>query len=77
MEGNVVSIMKRKSVLQRPNVSNVDQALLLFAVRFPDPSFNMLDRFLISVSLKGLPVILCFNILEVEGLVEFCLLLLF
>lgn len=67
MEGNVVSIMKRKSVLQRPNVSNVDQALLLFAVRFPDPSFNMLDRFLISVSLKGLPVILCFNKCDLAG----------
>ena len=47
MEGSVVSIKERKSVLQRPNVSNVDQALLLFAVTYPEPSLNMLDRFLI------------------------------
>lgn len=61
MEGSVISIGERKSVLVRPNVSNVDQALLLFAVKYPDPSLNMLDRFLISIALRGLPAVLCFN----------------
>ena len=41
--------------------ANVDQALLLFAITNPAPSCNMLDRFLISMELRGIPAILCFN----------------
>ena len=60
-EGNVTSILPRERELIRPHVANVDQALLLFAVTYPDPSFNMLDRFLITMAMRGLPAILCFN----------------
>lgn len=67
MEGSIVSIGPRKSVLVRPNVSNVDQALLLFAVKYPDPSLNMLDRFLISIALRDLPAVLCFNKCDLAG----------
>ena len=61
MEGNVVKLLPRRNELVRPNVANVDQALLLFAVKDPVPSFNMLDRFLITMHRKGLPAVLCFN----------------
>ena len=61
MEGNVVSLLERSNTLTRPSVANVDQALLLFAVTSPDPSSNMIDRFLISVRHRGLPSVLCFN----------------
>ncbi|MBO5564885.1 MAG: ribosome small subunit-dependent GTPase A [Lachnospiraceae bacterium] len=60
-EGNVTRILPRRYSLIRPNVANVDQALLLFAITHPSPSFNMLDRFLITMSSKNLPAILCFN----------------
>ena len=60
-EGNVTGLLPRRSFLVRPNVANVDQALLLFAITRPAPSFNMLDRFLISVDRRDLPAILCFN----------------
>ncbi len=61
MEGNVISLFPRKNELIRPNVANVDQALLIFAITHPAPSYNMLDRFLITMNQKGLPAILCFN----------------
>lgn len=60
-EGNVTRLLPRQNDLIRPNVANVDQALLLFAVTKPAPSFNMLDRFLISMDRCGIPAILCFN----------------
>ena len=60
-EGNVIRLLPRSNALERPNVANVDQALVIFAVKEPDPSFNMLDRFLIAVQMKGLPAVLCFN----------------
>ncbi len=49
MEGNVRVLFPRKNELVRPNVANVDQALLLFAITHPAPSYNMLDRFLITM----------------------------
>lgn len=60
-EGNVVRLFPRRNELVRPNVANVDQALLIFAITHPAPSYNMLDRFLITMNQKGLPAVLCFN----------------
>ena len=61
MEGNVIRLLPRRNELVRPNVANVDQALLIFAITHPAPSYNMLDRFLITMSQRDLPAILCFN----------------
>lgn len=59
--GNVVDILPRKNQLIRPPVANVDQAVILFAIVKPNPSYNLLDRFLISMRQQNLPVIICFN----------------
>ncbi len=59
--GNIVRILKRKNELIRPAVANIDQALVVFAVTEPKPHFNLLDRFLIMMERKEIPVILCFN----------------
>jgi ribosome biogenesis GTPase len=61
MLGNIVAILPRKNELIRPAVSNVDQALLIFAAAKPQPSFNLLDRFLIMMKYQNVPVIICFN----------------
>ncbi len=59
--GNLISILPRRNELIRPAVANVDQALVVFALRDPEPHLNLLDRFLIQMQDKGLPVIICFN----------------
>lgn len=59
--GNIVEILQRKNELIRPAVANVDQALVVFAITKPKPHFNLLDRFLVMMESKELPVILCFN----------------
>ena len=60
-KGNIVDILPRKNELIRPAVANIDQALVVFAVTKPKPHFNLLDRFLIMMESKDIPVILCFN----------------
>ena len=60
-KGNIVEILERKNELIRPAVANIDQALVVFAVTKPKPHFNLLDRFLIMMESKEIPVILCFN----------------
>lgn len=59
--GNIVEILSRKNELIRPAVANVDQALVVFAITKPKPHFNLLDRFLVMMESKEIPVILCFN----------------
>lgn len=80
-EGSVSWLFPRKNELIRPYVANVDQACLLFAITHPVPSFNMLDRFLISMKIRNLPAVLCFNKLdladeaqtrELQGVYEAC-----
>ncbi|HAX53242.1 ribosome small subunit-dependent GTPase A [Muricomes intestini] len=60
-EGNIVEILPRKNELIRPAAANIDQALVVFAVSNPEPHFNLLDRFLVMMESKEIPVILCFN----------------
>ena len=60
-KGNIIEILERKNELIRPAVANIDQALVVFAVTKPKPHFNLLDRFLIMMESKGIPVVLCFN----------------
>ena len=60
-KGFIVRIYPRRNELIRPPVSNVDQVLLLFALEEPKPNFNLLDRFLIMLEQKKLPVVLGFN----------------
>jgi len=60
-EGNVDQILPRKNTLIRPAVANIDQALVIFALKKPDPNLNLLDRFLIMMEQQALPCIICFN----------------
>ena len=63
--GNITDIFPRKNQLLRPPVANVDQAVVLFAIVKPNPSYNLLDRFLIQMRQQNLPVIICFNKLDI------------
>lgn len=62
--GNISRIKDRRNTLIRPAVSNVDQALVVFAVADPLPNLNLLDRFLVMMERQEIPVILCFNKLD-------------
>ena len=80
-KGNIVKILPRQNELIRPAVANIDQALLVFAITKPNPHFNLLDRFLVMMESKEIPVVLCFNkediatdpqVKELESIYESC-----
>lgn len=64
--GNITQLLDRRSELIRPAVANVDQALVIFAIKKPQPNFNLLDRFLVMMEQQNLPSIICFNKLDID-----------
>ena len=66
MEGNITQILPRKNALIRPAVANVDQAIVLFAVKNPKPHLNLLDRFLVTMEVCEIPTIICFNKIDLD-----------
>ena len=59
--GNIISIYERTNSIIRPTVSNVSQAIIIFALSNPKPNYNLLDRFLIMMSQNHIKTIICFN----------------
>lgn len=59
--GNISELLPRRNELLRPTVSNVDQALVVFACKSPDINYNLLDRFLIRMQMEEIPTIMVFN----------------
>lgn len=67
--GYVEQIFDRITELKRPPVSNVNQAVIVFAVQKPEPNLWLLDRFLLLASYQGLDIVICINKsdLDTEG----------
>lgn len=59
--GNISEILPRKNELIRPASANIDQAMIIFAVKNPEPNFNILDKFLVMMDYQNIPTIICFN----------------
>ena len=53
-EGNIISILPRTNEMIRPAAANVGQALVLFAMKSPDPNLPLLDRFLVALEKRGI-----------------------
>ena len=61
MVGNIATIYDRRNTLIRPNVSNVDQALIIFALASPPPNFVTLDKMILQYLKQNVPVVICLN----------------
>ncbi|SFD81706.1 ribosome biogenesis GTPase [Lentibacillus persicus] len=58
-EGYILSIKKRRNMLIRPPVANIDQAIIVSSAAKPDFNPLLLDRFLVMIESKGIePIIL-------------------
>ena len=60
-EGNIISILPRTNEMIRPAAANVGQALVLFAMKSPDPNLPLLDRFLVAMEKRQIPSAILFN----------------
>ena len=63
--GYVEEVHERTTELIRPPVSNVNQAIIVFAVKQPDPNLWLLDRFLLLASSQNLEVVICINKIDI------------
>ncbi|MBR1461556.1 ribosome small subunit-dependent GTPase A [bacterium] len=61
-ENDVISnILPRKSFIRRPAVANVDQIVIVSALKQPELDFNQLDRYIALAKYYNIPIVLCFN----------------
>lgn len=57
-QATIERVEERKTLLTRPPVANVQQALLVFALTTPRPDLNLLDRLLIQVGAVGVEAVI-------------------
>lgn len=65
--GNIDRILPRRNQLIRPAAANVDQAMVIFSITQPAPNLNLLDRFLVMMERQQVPVVICFNKVDLCG----------
>lgn len=60
-QGVIEDIIDRNVELIRPPVANVDQAIIVFALKNPSPNLRLLDKILIMSEYKNLSLKICIN----------------
>lgn len=65
-EGTIEEILERKNSLIRPAVANVDQAMVVFSVTYPQIHLDLLDRFLLHIEREDIKPYIVLNKID-EG----------
>ena len=60
-QGYLEEILPRKNQLLRPAAANVDQVVIVFAVKNPNPHYPLLDRFLVESAQQSIQAVICLN----------------
>ncbi len=58
---NIINLYPRKNKLIRPAISNIDQMVVVMALSYPKPDFQVLDKIIINSMSKNIPIIILFN----------------
>lgn len=59
--GAIEKILPRKNFITRPTVANIDQVVIISAVKEPELSFLQLNRYIAFAKYHNLETVLCFN----------------
>jgi ribosome biogenesis GTPase len=59
--GAISKVLPRKTFIPRPSVANVNQIVVVSAVKHPDLDFHQLNRYISLAKYYKIPVVLCFN----------------
>jgi ribosome biogenesis GTPase len=59
--GYIDEIYERKSLLIRPQVANIDQAIVVFALKKPEINFTLLNKLLAIIEYNKIDVVLCMS----------------
>ena len=57
----IEEICKRRNSLERPSVSNIDQAFIVTSCKSPDFSANLLDKLLVVLEFNNIKPVICFT----------------
>lgn len=60
-DGVISKILPKKTYIPRPSVANVDQIVVVSALKHPDLDFNQLNRYIALAKYYKIPTVLCFN----------------
>lgn len=60
-KGYILEVMQRSSLLIRPEVANIEQLVIVFAMKSPNPNLYLLDTLLLHADIHGIKPIVCFN----------------
>ena len=60
-DGYIENLIPRKNYISRPAVSNIDQIIIVSALKEPDLSFTQLNRYIALAKYYEIPPVLCFN----------------
>lgn len=66
-QGIIEDILDRNVELIRPPVANVDQAIIVFALKNPNPNLRLLDKILIMSEYKNLELKICINKIDLDN----------
>ena len=59
--GHIEKILPRKNYIARPSVANIDQIVIVSALKQPDLNFIQLNRYIALAKYYKIPTVLCFN----------------
>lgn len=65
-KGVVDNVYPRKTELFRPPIANIDQAIIVFAAKNPNPNLSLLDRFIVLAEENHLEIVICINKIEID-----------
>ncbi len=54
-------VINRRNSLKRPEIANIDNLIISFAMDKPAPNLELLDRLLIQAEKRGVHSVICFN----------------
>jgi len=60
-EGVIKNIIPRKNYISRPSVANIDQIIIVSALKEPDLDLHQLNRYIALAKYYDIPTVLCFN----------------
>lgn len=66
-EGVINELLPRHSELVRPQIANVDLAVLVFSIRQPELNLMLLDKFLAHTEQAGLETMICLSKSDLNG----------
>ena len=61
IDGAIEKILPRKNFITRPTVANIDQVIIVSAVKEPELSLLQLNRYIAFAKYHALDTVLCFN----------------